>query len=451
MPYTLSTNQNTYRILAAGETASNNTWKTGLNNNDLVIGSTGAGKTRSYVKPNLLQENESFIVTDTKGLLVKEVAPSLKRHGYRIIHIDFTDPGSSYGYNPLDFIRYDAKKHKYNEQDILKIAEALCPSEDFIQPFWDYAARMYIEALIGYVLECLPKEEHTLEYVLKLQSAMNTTTDALLNEQLEENPDSFAARKYASFKETKNAEKMHSSILGIIAEKLDPLTFDGAVAMYSRTSRINFRDIAKKKTAVFLTVSDTDRSADRLVSLFYAQALQELCSFADKEGVAGTLPVPVRLYLDDFATNCRIPDFDKIISVIRSRGISVSIILQSLTQLTGLYGEACGWTIVNGCDHVLYLGGQDRRTAEYVSFRAGKTIDTVMSTPIDTGYLFRRGQKPKQIKPYSLKTHPHYAELEEAASAGSRSRRHAEITAAACADRQDSACNEEYKEGRENL
>lgn len=163
----LSTNQNTYRILADNETASNNTWTTGLNNNDLVIGSTGAGKTRNYVKPNLLQENESFIVTDTKGLLVKEVGPSLQRDGYRIIHIDFTDPGSSYGYNPLDFIRFDAKTHKYREQDILKISEALCPVEDFNQPFWDHAARMYVEALIGYVLDCLPDEEHTLEYVLK--------------------------------------------------------------------------------------------------------------------------------------------------------------------------------------------------------------------------------------------------------------------------------------------
>ncbi len=413
----LSTNQNTYRILADNETASNNTWTTGLNNNDLVIGSTGAGKTRNYVKPNLLQENESFIVTDTKGLLVKEVGPSLQRDGYRIIHIDFTDPGSSYGYNPLDFIRFDAKTHKYREQDILKISEALCPVEDFNQPFWDHAARMYVEALIGYVLDCLPDEEHTLEYVLKMQSAMNTTTKVLLTENLEQNPDSMSARKYASFQDTARAEKMHSSILGIIAEKLDPLTYDGAMEMYSKNQRIRFRDIAKEKTAVFLTVSDTDRSSDRLVSLFYAQALQELCDFADKEGTCGTLPIPVRLYLDDFATNCRIADFDSIISVIRSRGIAVSVILQSLTQLAGLYGEAKACTIVNGCDHVLYLGGQDERTAMYISRRAGKTIDTIMNMPIGTGYLLCRGQTCKEIRPYALKAHPRYMEPEETAFA----------------------------------
>lgn len=337
----------------------------------------------------------------------------MKRSGYCVIHIDFTDPGSTYGYNPLDFIRYDKTTDKYNEQDILKIATSLCPIEDHLQPFWEHASKMYVEALIGYVLECLPKEEHTLEYVLKLQSAMHTTTKALLTEHAKEDPDSFSARKYTSFKATEKAPKMHASIISILAEKLDPLTFDGVIHMYSKPSRINFRDIAKRKTAVFLTVSDTDRSLDRLVSLFYAQALQVLCSFADKEGVNGTLPVPVRLYLDDFATNCVIPDFDNIISVIRSRGLSVSIILQSLTQLAAIYGENKACTIVNGCDHVLYLGGQDRRTAEYVSLRACKTLDTVMNMKLGTGFLFCRGKQPKAITPYALKAHPRYHELSE--------------------------------------
>lgn len=433
----LSANQDTCRILAAGETASNNTWKTGLNNNDLVIGSTGAGKTRSYVKPNLLQGNESFIVTDTKGLLVKEVAPALKRAGYRVMHVDFTDPGSSFGYNPLDYVRYDAKKGKYNEQDILKISESLCPVEDFREPFWDHAARLYVEALIGYVLECLPKEEHTLEYVLKLQSAMTTTTETLLDENLAQNPDSFTSRKYASFKGSERADKMNASILGIIAEKLDSLTFDGTMRMYSKKNRIRFRDIADEKTAVFLTVSDTDRSMDRLVSLFYAQAMQDLCDYADKEGLSGTLPVPVRLYLDDFATNCVIADFDNIISVIRSRGMSVSIILQSLTQLSGIYGEAKACTIVNGCDHILYLGGQDRKTVEYVSLRAGKTADTVMNMPLGRGYLFCRGTAPKQVTPYSLKTHPRYSELDECAPEASAG--------------QDPIPDEQYSEGKESI
>ncbi|MDD5921557.1 MAG: type IV secretory system conjugative DNA transfer family protein, partial [Eubacteriales bacterium] len=301
MRKTLSTTQNTRRILASGEMVSNNTWETGLNNNDLVIGSSGAGKTRNYVKPNLLQANESFIVTDTKGLLFWETAPALRKKGYRIIFMDFTEPALSCGYNPLDYIRYDRRTGRYNEQDILKIAEALCPVEDDSEPFWDHAARMYIEAMIGYVLECLPEEEHTLEYVLKLLSGMNTYAKDLFMEHAKECPDSFASRKYLSIRATKGAPKMHASILGILAEKLDPLTAEDVLRMYKKSCRIRFRDIAKRKTAVFLTVSDTDRSMDRLVSLFYAQALQELCNYADKEGISGTLPVPIRLYLDDFA------------------------------------------------------------------------------------------------------------------------------------------------------
>ncbi|MDD5921826.1 MAG: TraG/TraD/VirD4 family protein, partial [Eubacteriales bacterium] len=139
----------------------------------------------------------------------------------------------------------------------------------------------------------------------------------------------------------------------------------------------------------------------------------ELCNYADKEGISGTLPVPIRLYLDDFATNCVIPDFDNIISVIRSRGISVSVILQSLTQLSAIYGENKACTIVNGCDHILYLGGQDIKTVEYMSLRAGKTRDTIMNLKPGSGYLFGRGQKPKLITPYALGKETAEAELEE--------------------------------------
>lgn len=229
-----------------------------------------------------------------------------------------------------------------------------------------------------------------------------------------QNPESFASRKYVSFQTMKDAEKMRASILGIVAEKLDPLTFDGTMKMYSSHRRINFRDIASRKTAVFLTVSDTDRYMDRMVSLFYEQALQELCWFADTKGVQGTLPLPVRLYLDDFATNCRIEDFDSIISVIRSRGIAVSVVLQSITQLEAFYGRAKAATIINGCDHILYLGGQDLETAQFLSQRANKTVHTILNMPIGTGYLFSRGHLPAEIRPYQLATHPDFPQAVKA-------------------------------------
>ena len=413
---------NSYRILARGSLISNDTWVTGINNNDLVIGPSGAGKTRSYVKPNLQQCSESFIVADTKGSLIQEVGPVLKLHGYRVINLDFTDMLGSYGYNPLDHIRYDKRRKKYVEQDIMTIADSLVPMEDEKSPFWDQAAKMYLASLIGYVLECLPRREHTMEYVAKLFTQMQrekygapSRGEELFRELGMENPDSFAYKKYQMYKATADAERMHASILGILAEKLDPLVYDGPLAMYSRKKRMDFRTLGREKTAVFLTISDTDRSADRLVNLFYTQALQTLCRSADRDYPDHRLPVPVRFILDDFATNTCIPDFDNIISVIRSREIYVSIIIQSISQLNALYGPEKAKTIINNCDNCLYLGGQDVETAQYISVKANRTADSILNMPLGEAYLFTRGKAPQKVQKYDIRRHERYGELPEAA------------------------------------
>lgn len=404
----------TTRILAKDEFVSNDTWATGLNNNDLIVGPTGSGKTRYYVKPNLLQMNESVIVTDTKGLLVKEVGPVLAAHGYDVVHLDFTNPASGIGYNPLDFVGFDATTGRYCEQDIMSIAEALVPIETRDDLFWENAAKMFVACLIGYVFECLPEEERTLEYVVELVGEVGTgVTEELMRELCVIDPSSFAARKWRQAISCKKAEKMFSSIVGIVSEKLNPLSFDDMSKMFSKRKRIDLRAIGDKKTAVFLTVSDVDRTLDRIVALFYMQALQQLVRHADDD-CGGRLPVPVRLYLDDFATNCRIEDFDKTISVIRSRDIAVSIVLQSITQLDTLYGHASSMTIVNGCDHLVYLGGQDIETARFVGTKANKTVDTILNQPVGNIWLFERGRRGKTVKRYELKEHALYGELPEA-------------------------------------
>lgn len=399
----LSTNHKTKRVLAQNYYVSNDTWTTAINNNDLVIGSSGAGKTRGYVIPNVKRCNESMIITDTKGNLHKELEPVLVREGYEVIHIDFTNPTDSrWGYNPLDFIGKD-RNGRYREKDIMTVSACISPSSAGEEVFWDHSAKMIISALIGYVMECLPDEEHTLEYVLKLQNSLKDTTDELMEELYQENPDSFAARKYMSIRDVNKADKTFACIAAFVAEKLDPLTFDGIYSLYNHTHRIRFREIADKKTAVFLTVSDTDRSLDGLISVFYAQAFNELCRYAGElpyEQYKGTLPLPVRFYLDDFATNCKIENFDNMISVIRSRGISVSIILQSITQLEALYGPYKAKTIVNGCDHILYLGGQDMETARLISQRANKSVSTILDMPTSKGYILERGTPAKYINLY---------------------------------------------------
>ncbi len=420
---------NTFRILAADHLVSNDTWATGINNNDLIIGPSGSGKTRSYVKPNILQCNESIIVADTKGSLIHEVGPVLKRQGYQVINIDFTDMLGSYGYNPLDYIRYDQSREKYVEQDIMSIANCLAPVEDHRDPFWDHAAAMYLASMIGYVLECLPDEEHTLEYVAKLFAEMREVPQEgnqggkklpnavrLFQELGEQNPDSFAYKKFKMYIGTSVAEKMHASILGILARKLDPLVYDGPLTMYKKEKRVDFSELGRKRTAVFLTISDTDRSADCLVNLFYTQAIQSLCRCADRDFQDHRLPVPVRLILDDFATNACIPDFDNIISVIRSREIYVSVIIQSISQLNALYGADKARTIINNCDNLLYLGGQDVETAQYVSIKANRMADTILNMPLEDAYLFTRGKPPEKVKKFDLRSHKRYRDLPEAAA-----------------------------------
>lgn len=405
------------RILAADEYVSNDTWVTQLNNNDLIVGTPGSGKTRNYVKPNLLQMKESVIVTDTKGSLLDEVGPVLRKHGYHIQSLDFSNMESSCGYNPLASVQVDPDTHRPSGKDIMSIAKVLCPIENSRDPFWDYAAQMELSAIIGYVVQCLPHGEHTLGKVAELVGEMGSGLFQKLIDELEEiDPASFAVKKYRMFEYNNAAEKMQASIIGIMAEKLDPFTFDSAEDMFCREPRIDFTSLAHEKTAVFLTVSDTDRSQDRLVNLFYTQAIQALCDHADNECAGHTLPIPVRMYLDDFATNCRILDFDKTISVIRSRNIAVSVILQSMTQLTELYGEAAAMTVVNGCDHMLYLGGRDIDTANYVSIMANRPIDRIVSMPRDRAYIVESGSVARLVKKYDLKQHERYHELPEAAA-----------------------------------
>lgn len=404
-----------YRILAKNCLVNNNTRITGINNNDVIIGPSGAGKTRCYVKPNIMQCNESMIIADTKGNLIKEVGPVLENSGYKIINMNFKDLNQAYGYNPFDYIHFDKELNKYSEQDIMTVASVIIPKpQSKRDPFWELAAKMYLTCIIAYIMECLPEEEHTLKYAVDLMSEMsNNNFRKLLTELKEINPDSLAVKLYRLFQYNYRADKTEASIVAILGEKLNGLDFDSLIRMYSCKERIDFKNLGREKTAVFLTISDTDRSMDRLISLFYTQALHELCDSADTDYDDNRLPVPVRFILDDFATNAYIPDFENIISVIRSREIYVSIILQSITQLTALYGDANAKTIINNCDNCLYLGGQDIETARYMSQKANKTINTILNMPLNEAYLFTRGQEARKVEKYDIREHIRYCELPE--------------------------------------
>lgn len=410
--------ENSYRILAHGHTISNDTWLTGLNNNDLIIGPSGAGKTRGYVKPNILQCSGSMVVADTKGALCSDVGPVLAQQGYKVVELNFADCAlSPYGYNPLAYIRQDRDGH-YLEQDILTLAACMVPVENRHEPYWELSARIYLESAISYVLEALPEEERHLGSVVRLVGEMgrNGKYRPLMRELEVVDPGSFALSRYRLFESVANdAERTAACIFSFLASKLAPFSFGDAVRIFTNPKRINIKELGRKKTAVFLNISDTDDSMYRLADIFYTQALHTLCSLADKSA-GHRLKVPVRFYLDDFASNVVIPDFDRIISVIRSREISVSVIIQSLSQLESLYGQAKAMTILNNCDNMLCLGvGRDLETARYISYQVNKPVSAILNTPLDSAWLLTRGEAARKVTKYDLKSHGLYNRLAEAA------------------------------------
>ena len=396
------------RYLAHEITVSNDTRATGLNNNDMIIGSSGSGKTGGYVIPNIQNINGSMVVSDTKGQLCRRFRKELEEKGYNVYTLDLTDPLSSCGYNPLKGIR-QGKSGRYREQDILTLANNIMPVLDSNDPFWEKSAAGYIAFLIGYCLEAVSDDEHNMTSVCRIHQAfIRPGGDLSFLQWTDRHPDTFTARKFNQIRSVSTAEKMWSSIVEFANRALEPFEFAEAACIFSSKNCFDILSLGTEKTVLFLNVSDTDRTFDHLVNIFYTQTLQLLCSLADSNE-DGRLKVPVRMIMDDFASSARIPDFDKIISVIRSREISVSLILQSMTQLESMYGKAAASTIINNCDHLLYLGSQDQSTAEFIGCRAYKTPEAVLCMPRSSAILMTSGEKARvveKIKPYSTVEKP---------------------------------------------
>ena len=327
----------------------------------------------------------------------------LRDKDYRVCTIDLVNPKKSCGYNPLSGIRR-YKNGKYREQDVLTLASNIVPMLDAVEPFWEQAAAGYIAFLIAFCLETLPSEEQNMISVCELHTRFVKPSGNLsFMKWAETHKNSFASKKYTRLSGSIAAEKMWSSIMEFANRALEPFDFEEARTIFENPNSFDISTLGKEKTALFLNVSDTDRTFDRLANVFYTQALQILCSMADSRS-DGKLKIPVRIIMDDFAASARIPDFDKIISVIRSRDISVSLILQSMTQLEAMYSHAEATTIINNCDHIIYLGSQDLQTAEFIGNRIFQTPDTVLCTPRDKAIVIATGEKAviaDKIKPYS--------------------------------------------------
>lgn len=337
------------------------------NTNILVIGGSGAGKSASFVIPNAYQKLGSYVFTDPKGELFDKTAGYLKANGYDIKIFNLINPRNSDGYNPLFNIKSDI------DVDVIAntIVKGQASQGDKGDPYWDDMSEALLKALIYYLKATRPREEQNLASCAELvRAANNNSGENLLTNLMSTLPYDHPARRY--YKNIEIApDKTYSSILSSLQSKLGK--FDSKeIAELTSTNTINFEDIGRKKTAVYVISSDTHAAYDFLLTIFFSQMIQQLYDFADLNG--GALSIPTYFILDEFANIGRIPDFDKKISTSRSRKISFSVILQNLDQLEAVYKEAHE-TIMGNCDTHLFLGSNSQKTVEYFSKALGeKTI-----------------------------------------------------------------------------
>ena len=337
------------------------------NVNVLVVGGSGSGKSATYSIPNAYQMLGSYVFTDPKGELYDKTAGYLKANGYDIKVLNLVNPENSDGYNPL--------MHIQSEIDVDVIANTIIKGQDSdgkgSDPFWDNNAEMLLKSLIYYLLEKRPKEEINLTSCAEMvRAAASSNGTNLLRELMSELPLSHPARtNFQSVEVVAGSEKTYSSILSTLQSKLGK--FDSQeIANVTSTNTINFEDIANHKTAVYVISSDTHTAYNFLLTIFFAQMIQQLYNYADMNG--GRLKVPTYFILDEFANIGQIPDFDKKISTSRSRGISFSVILQNLDQLEAVY-EKSYETIMGNCDTHVFLGSNSFKTVEYFSKQLGET------------------------------------------------------------------------------
>ncbi|WP_442952262.1 VirD4-like conjugal transfer protein, CD1115 family [Peptostreptococcus sp.] len=347
------------------------------NKNVLVIGGSGSGKTRFFVKPNLMQMHSSYVVTDPKGTLVLECGKMLERNGYEIKILNTINFKKSMRYNPFAYLK--------SEKDILKLVQTIIANtkgegEKSTEDFWVKAEKLYYTALIGYIFYEAPKEEQNFTTLLAMIDAsevreedenFKNAVDYMFEALEKEKPNHFAVKQYKKYKLA--AGKTAKSILISCGARLAPFDIE-ELSDLMKEDELELDTLGEKKTALFVIISDTDDTFNFVVSIMYSQLFNLLCDKADDE-YGGRLPVHVRCLLDEFANIGLIPKFEKLIATIRSREISACIILQAQSQLKSIYKDNAD-TIVGNCDSTLFLGGKEKTTLKELSESLGKeTID----------------------------------------------------------------------------
>ena len=407
------------------------------NLNTVVIGGSGAGKTRFYAKPNIMQCNTSFVVLDPKGEIIRSVGHLLEDNGYVIKVIDLIDMSKSLGYNPFHYIQSD--------KDVLKLITNLIRNttpkgSSPNDPFWEKSETALLEALMLYLYHYAPEDEQNFTMVMEMlnyaevkedEEDYESPLDELFKRLEMIDSNSLALKQYKIYKQA--AGKTAKSILISVGVRLAAFNLE-ELASLTKYDEMELEQIGERKTALFAIIPDNDSTFNFVVGMLYTQLFQMLYYQADYVH-GGELPVPVHFLMDEFA-NVALPDeFDKLLSTMRSRQIFVSIILQNLAQIKALYKDS--WeSILGNCDETYYLGGNEQSTHKYISELLGKetldtntygksegrsgnystnyqqtgrellTADEVRLLNNNYGLLFIKGERPVKDKKYDLLKHP---------------------------------------------
>ena len=407
------------------------------NLNTLVIGGSGAGKTRFYAKPNILQCNTSFVVLDPKGEIIRSVGHLLEDEGYVIKVIDLIDMENSLGYNPFHYIQSD--------KDVLKLITNLIRNttpkgSSTNDPFWEKSETALLEALMLYLYHYAPEDEQNFTMIMEMlnyaevkedEEDYESPLDELFKRLEVTDPSSLALKQYKIYKQA--AGKTAKSILISVGVRLAAFNLE-EMASLTKYDEMELDQIGEKKTALFAIIPDNDSTFNFLIGMLYTQLFQMLYYQADYIH-DGELPVPVHFLMDEFA-NVALPDeFDKLLATMRSRQIFVSIIIQNLAQIKALFKDS--WeSIVGNCDELYYLGGNEQSTHKFISEYLGKetldtntygkssgrsgnystnyqqtgrellTADEVRLLDNNYGLLFIKGERPIRDKKYDLLKHP---------------------------------------------
>ena len=407
------------------------------NLNVLVIGGTGAGKSRSHALPNLLQACCSYVITDPKAELLRKTGRFLEKEGYEVRVFDLLNPDSSFGYNPFGYV--------HDDKDVLRLISNLIRNTtpkgaNGADPFWEKSETALLQALVLYLLHEAPAEEQNFSMVMEMLGAAEvhedddsyqSPLDVLFDRLEERKPDSIAVKQYRIYKQA--AGKTAKSILVSVGVRLAAFNLP-QIAKLTCADELDLASIGKRKVALFCCIPDADTSLNYLVGMIYSQLFQTLYYVADRE-CGGRLPVHVHCIMDEFPNIALPDDFDKILATMRSREISVSIMIQNMAQLKALFKDS--WeSLVGNCDSLLYLGGNEKETYKYISELLGKETlntdtysqskgrngsysvnhqqtgrdlmnpDEVRLLSNDKALLFVRGERPILDDKFNLTRHP---------------------------------------------